>query len=74
MRGKVYLPGEKTSQPAPPFIRGAKVELRGCPGPAGVIVGVARSGRLLVSWADLNYLGRHKADSLVLVEDKSESK
>ena len=44
---------------------GMKVHLRGCPhGQPGTVIRRAR-GRLTVSWPDIDYLGRHRPDSLI---------
>jgi hypothetical protein len=52
------------------FTVGARVYLRGCPhGEPGRVLRIERT-RVAVLWPDLDYIGRHVPESLVLVEAK----
>ncbi len=66
------LPIPRIAQPqAEPFSTGSLVALKNCPGPTGIVLGVKR-GRIAVRWDDVDYVGRHKASSLVLAADDQE--
>jgi hypothetical protein len=58
----------KTLPPPPQFAPGARVALKNCPGPAGVVRGM-RWGKVLVKWRDVNILGRHKPEALTLADE-----
>jgi hypothetical protein len=71
--GRPVLPGTKPKPPAMPFRMGTKVLMKCMPsGMPGIVQGVHRH-RVLVRWGDLNFVGKHKPDSLVLAADAKES-
>lgn len=76
MAGIVKLPlppSSKKEPPVPQFAVGTLVALKSCPtGSPGIVRAVVR-GRVLVHWADLNYLGRHRPDTLVSTTDAKEN-
>ncbi|MGA7312640.1 MAG: hypothetical protein WBX22_01595 [Silvibacterium sp.] len=68
-RGTAVLRISKAPKPVMPFEVGALVMLRCCPSEIpGRVVG-GRGKLILVAWSDLDYVGKHKADSLMLAED-----
>jgi hypothetical protein len=68
---KPNLPFHRPARPEhKDFPIGAAVWLVSCPcGEPGRVEGV-RFGRVLVRWHDIGYVGKHRAEALVLVEDK----
>jgi hypothetical protein len=68
MNSRTVLPGTKRpAKPTSVFPVGTLVALKTCRG-VGKVTGMKR-GRILVSWG-IGYLGRHRAENLVLVEEK----
>lgn len=52
----------------PEITSGSKVYLRGCPhGEPGTVVKLER-GRAVVYWRDLDFLARHKPESLMAIK------
>jgi hypothetical protein len=74
VRNEAQLPGQKPAKPTMPFEVGAKVLLKSCPSDVpGIVCGMQRE-RVIVQWPDLNYTGRHKADSLMLADGTASEK
>jgi hypothetical protein len=67
---RITLPVLHVPQPPPlPFPVGTTVRLKCCPdAPPGRVQGVARSGKVLVAWHDLNITTRHKVGALMLAD------
>ena len=68
-RGAVHLPvAPDPARPQPVFPEGSRVRLRSCPcGEPGVVRRMLR-GRVEVRWPQFKFVGRYRADRLVLVE------